>query len=468
MAMSAGSPADGWLRGAPPRSNRRGVPVTGSTSTSPWNRARDTRVAAGAARRADAGSAARTSRKGLGAALARDCARAAGAATPAAAARTMATATRRERGVLVMQLLLDVLADLGIGLARLALRHEARVEAGGHAAEPRVDVEPLDLLDAPGDPEHVLRRLQLAALGGLEAGELEDAASLGEPDLLAAEGLDQGLGAGRAEAVDVRVVVDAADRARALVVVPEGLDVAGRRAEGRVLGARVVGLVEHVGRDDRAALEDLARDGGEARRRLRILVGRLREVVDLVPRDDVLDVREALLERLQRALILLRRRQLALDLPAVLALVADRGVAARVLERHERRDPLCLRGADVRGDAIDLVVALAADRVPGHDETRLLDAEIREQRVREHLRVVLGDADGQGGLGSRRDRQQGDDGQHEGEQTRAHDRGAGSFRRREQTTHTEHPAGCGVARASRTWLSVASPDRPCQPPGTDN
>src|SRR5215217_3525223 len=412
--MSPGSPDDGRDSGAPSRSSTRD-------------------------------SAPRASRNGLAA-----CADATeGAAPTQPAAAASATTSRAGRGRVTRRLLLlRVLADLGVGLPRLALGDEARVEARGHAAEPRVHVEPLDLLDALGDLEHVLGRLELARLRDLEAGELVDAAGLGEPDLLAAEGLDDRRGAGRAEAVDVRVVVDAADLARALVVAAELLDVARRRAVGRVLGARVVGLVEDVRRDHRAALEDLARDGREPRGGLRVLVGRLREVVDLVPRHDVLDEREELPERLDVRLVLLGGRQLALDLLAVLALVADRRIAAGVLEGHERGDARRAGGVEVLADAVDLVVAVTARHVPRHHDTGLLDPELREQRVGEHLRVVLGDADRDRGLGARRDRQHGENGEQGNEQTGAHDRGAGSF------------AGGGREDAYRTRRRMRSCVRP--------
>src|SRR4051812_34977820 len=107
-------------------------------------------------------------------------------------------------------LLLHVLANFGEGAARLPVRDQPRVEPRGDAAEVRVDVQLAHALDLPGDLEHELRRLQLALGGRLEAAELEDAARLGEPVLLAAQRLHQRLRARRAEAVDVRVVMDPA------------------------------------------------------------------------------------------------------------------------------------------------------------------------------------------------------------------------------------------------------------------
>ena len=165
-------------------------------------------------------------------------------------------------------------------------------------AEPRVDVQALDLLVLLGQREHVLRRLDLARRGrraalvgllGPERAELVEAAGLGQPVLLAAERLHDRRGAGRAEAVDVGVVVDAADVALDLQRLAEGLDPLRRLGELRVLGRGIVGLVEDVGDDDLAVLAQL-RDGvGELRRRRGAARRRLREVVGLVPGRDDLD-----------------------------------------------------------------------------------------------------------------------------------------------------------------------------------
>src|SRR5215211_79961 len=122
-------------------------------------------------------------------------------------------------------LLLHVLAHLAEGAARLAVRDQPRVEPRRDVPEVRIHVQLAHALDLARQLEHELGRLQLALRGRLEAGELEDAARLGEPVLLAPERLHQRLRPRRAEAVDVRVVVDPAHLPRTLVCLAEALDV---------------------------------------------------------------------------------------------------------------------------------------------------------------------------------------------------------------------------------------------------
>jgi hypothetical protein len=77
---------------------------------------------------------------------------------------------------------------------------------------------------------------------------------------------------------------------------------------------------------------------------------------------------------------------------SVLALVADLRRAARVLERHQRLDARRLRAGHVVGHARELVVA-ARHHVVGDDDPHLLHPERGEERVAEHVRLVLADAD---------------------------------------------------------------------------
>ncbi len=175
--------------------------------------------------------------------------------------------------------------ELVVGRPPVAARHQAGVEARGRAPEERVDVEPLDPRVALREREHVLRRAQLAARRRAEAAEAVDPAGLGEPDLLALERLDDLARPGVAEAVGVGVVVDPAEPPRRLQGLLEALDVAQRRAEARLL--RVARC--RPGRGCRRPPPGSRGTRGARCRRSarppRVLGGRLREVVDLVPRD---------------------------------------------------------------------------------------------------------------------------------------------------------------------------------------
>ena len=155
---------------------------------------------------------------------------------------------------------------------------------------------------------------------------------------------------GRAEPVHVGVVVDPAHVARCAQRRAVALDPAHRGAVRRPPREPVVGLVEQVADDDRAALAVARRDvvnraavSGRVPRRLRAVVG-------LVPRRVRAHVREPLAEGEERALVLGRGREPALRPPRVL--IAPAGVAARVLERDQRLRAMRLRRGQVASHAV--------------------------------------------------------------------------------------------------------------------
>ena len=156
-----------------------------------------------------------------------------------------------------------------------------------------------------------------------------------------------------------------------------------------------VDLVDHVRRDDLAAAAVLAHDVVVLRRPLRVLEGGLRAVVRLVPGADHLHLRPALAERLERLRVLAHRRQLAGPL------------RARRAERR-RRTRSAARRRWPRAAVEPLVEPAGLLRlqrhVPRREVARALDAELGEQRVAEHARVLVADADEHCGVGLLRGR----------------------------------------------------------------
>src|SRR3954447_9819327 len=230
-------------------------------------------------------------------------------------------------------MLLALARDAGVEREHLEGRARRAVgpdHAGVEAIEdvvdlPLVHVYPLDARRVLlGQPEHVVHRLLGARLRlrqrdlALLGYEANDAAGLRQPHL-ALDRREQRLGAARAEAVRVRVVVQTPETRLAL----------GLREERSRVTADVRG-VQQVGRDQRAAVAARAHDVVVGGRHLGVLAGRLGCRIDLVPRRDVLDPPVLGMERPPGPLVLRARRALALG--------ARAGLAARVLERDERPD----------------------------------------------------------------------------------------------------------------------------------
>src|SRR4051794_26359732 len=263
------------------------------------------------------------------------------------------------------------------GSPRAIRADDAGVEAIEHVVDlPLVHVYPLDPLRVLlGEAEHEidgllrarlrLRQRDLALLGD----ELDDAAGLGQPDR-ALHRLQQRVGAARAEAVGVRVVVQAPETRLAL----------GLRQEGGGVTADVRS-VEEIGSHDRAATAAGADDVVVERGLLRVFAGRLRGGVDLVPRRDVLDPGVLLVEGLPRLRVLRLRR--------AFALLAGADLAARVLERDKRADAVAASGLQPRVEA----GRLGQHRAPRRNEARVAELQDLEVLVAEGGLVVVGDAD---------------------------------------------------------------------------